>query len=95
MEIMKAATAREMTVKAIEGKFTRMLDMMNTRIMTDISLGRFESEFRFDDPAIQDKLFDYFTSLGYAVRFSQTIKHVSKYGRDSYIMTISWEDAIQ
>lgn len=95
MEVMQATTARKMTIEAIEAKRARMLDMMNTRILTDISLGKFESEFRIDSPAIQDELFDYFTSLGYAVRFSQTIKHVSKYGRDSYIMTVSWEDAIQ
>ena len=94
MEIMKATTAHKMTVDAIEAKCVRMLDAMNTRILTNISLGKFECDFRIDSPAIQDGLFDYFTSLGYTVRFLQTEKNCLKNGPDSRIMTISWEDAI-
>ena len=94
MEIMKATTARIMTVKAIEGIRTRILDMMNTRIMNSISLGKFECDFRIDSPMLQDKLFDYFTSLGYAVKFMPP--NDKKYCElDSRIMIISWEDAIQ
>lgn len=95
MEVMKATTARKMTIDAIEAKRARMLDMMNTRILTNISLGKFECDFIVDSPAIQDGLFDYFTSLGYAVRFSQTKKNCLKNGPDSRIMNVSWEDAIQ
>lgn len=95
MEIMKATTAHKMTVKVIEEKCAHMLDMMNTRIMTNISLGKFECDFIIDSPAIQNELFDYFTSLGYAVRFSQTEKNCLKNGPDSRIMNVSWEDAIQ
>ena len=89
MEIMKAITARKMTVDAIEAKRARMLDIINTRILTNISLGEFECDFIIDSPAIQDGLFDYFTSLGYEVYFSPIPNS------DSRIMNISWEDAIQ
>lgn len=95
MEIMKATIAHKMTVDAIEAKRARMLDMMNTRILTNISLGKFKCNFVIDSPAIQDGLFDYFTSLGYAVRFSPAGKqHILKCP-DSRVMTVSWEDAIQ
>lgn len=94
MEIMKATTARKMTIDAIEAKRARMLDAMNTRILTSISLGKFECDFIINSPAIQDGFFDYFTSLGYAVRFSQTKKNSLKNGFDSRIMTISWEGAV-
>ena len=86
---MKATTARKMTVKAIEEKRARMLDMMNNRIMTNISLGKFECDFVIDSPALQDELFDSLTSLGYAVHFSPISNS------DSRIMNVSWEDAIQ
>lgn len=89
MEIMKATTARIMTVKAIEAKRARLLDTMNTRIINNISLGKFECNFRIDSPMLQDELFDHFTSLGYAVHFSPISNS------DSRIMNISWEDAIQ
>ena len=95
MEIMKATTARKMTVDAIEEKRARMLDMMNTRIMTNISLGKFECDFLIDSPTMQDELFDYFTSLGYAVRFSPAGKQLILKCPNSRIMTVSWEDAIQ
>lgn len=94
MEIMKATTARKMTIDAIEAKRARMLDMMNTRILTNISLGKFECNFIIDSPATQDGLFDYFTSLGYDVHFSQTEENRLKNGADSRIMNVSWEDAI-
>ena len=94
MEIMQATTARKMTVKAIEEKRARMLDMMNTRISTNISLGKFECDFIIDSPAVQDELFDYFTSLGYTVKFMPNEKNGKKYyDPDSRIMNISWEDA--
>jgi len=95
MEIMKATTARKMTVNAIEEKRARMLDMMNTRIMTNISLGKFECDFLIDSPALQDELFDYFASLGYAVRFSPAGKQHTLNCPNSRVMTVSWEDAIQ
>lgn len=93
MEIMKATTAHKMTIEAIEKKRAHMLDMMNTCIMNNISLGKFECDFVIDSPALQDGLFDYFTSLGYAVHFSQTEKNRLKNGPDIRIMTVSWEDA--
>lgn len=89
MEIMKATTARKMTMKAIEEKCVRMLDKMNTRILNNISLGKFECDFVIDSPVVQDELFDYFTSLDYAVHFSPIPNS------DSRIMNISWKDAIQ
>lgn len=95
MEIMKATTARKMTVDAIEARRARMLDMINTRIMTNISLGNFECNFIIDSPALQDELFDYLTARDYTVRFSQQEKITLKYGPDTRIMTVSWEDAIQ
>ena len=95
MEIMKATTARAKTIEAIEEKRARMLDIMNTRIMTNISLGKFECDFLIDSPALQDELFDYFASLGYAVRFSQAGKQHTLKSPDSHVMTISWEDAVQ
>ena len=95
MEVMQATIARKMTMKAIEEKRARMLDMMNTRIMTNISLGKFECDFLIDSSTLQDELFDYFTSLGYAVRFSPAGKrHILEYP-NSRVMTISWEDAVQ
>ena len=95
MEIMKATTAHEMTIKVIEDKRNRMLENMNTCILNNISLGKFERDFIIDSPALQDELFDYFTAHGYAVRFSQTNRNCLRNGPDSRIMTISWEDAIQ
>jgi len=93
MEIMKATTARIMTVKAIEAKRSRLLETMNSRILATISAGQFECNFRVDSPVLQDELFDYFTSLGYNVKFTSNEKKY--YDPDSRIMTISWEDAIQ
>ena len=95
MEVMKATTARAKTIEAIEAQRARMLDMMNTRILTNISLGKFECDFVIDSPAIQDGLFDYFTSLGYTVSFSPTGKQHTLKCPDSRVMTVSWEDAIQ
>ena len=95
MEIMKATTAHEMTMKAIEEKRARMLDMMNTRIMTNVSLGKFECDFIIDSPAVQDEMFDYFVARGYAVRFSRVGKRHALECPDSRVMTISWEDAVQ
>ena len=95
MEVMQATIARKMTMKAIEEKRARMLDMMNTRIMTNISLGKFECDFLIDSSTLQDELFDYFTSLGYAVRFSPAGKRHTLECPDSRVMTVSWEDAIQ
>lgn len=95
MEVMQATIARKMTMKAIEEKRARMLDMMNTRIMTNISLGKFECDFLIDSSTLQDELFDYFTSLGYAVRFSPAGKRHILEHPNSRVMTISWEDAIQ
>ena len=95
MEVMKATIAREKTIEAIEAKRAHMLNMINTRIMTNISLGKFECDFLIDSPTIQDGLFDYFTSLGYAVHFSPAGKqHILKCP-DSRVMIVSWEDAIQ
>ena len=88
MKIMKATIARRMTIDAIKAQRARMLDKMNTRIMTNISLGKFECDFVIDSPTLQDELFDYFTSLDYVVHFS------SISNSDSRIMTVSWEDAI-
>ena len=95
MEIMKATTARAKTVEAIEAKRMRMINMIDARIIASVSAGQFECNFVIDSPAIQDGLFDYLTSLGYAVNFSQTEKNRLKNGPDSRIMTVSWEDAIQ
>lgn len=95
MGIIKATTARAKTIEAIEAQRARMLDMMNTRIMTNISLGKFECDFLIDSPTLQDELFDYFTSLDYAVRFSPAGKQHTINCPDSRIMTVSWEDAIQ
>lgn len=93
MEIMQATVARKMTIEAIEAKRARMLDMINTRILTNISLGEFKCNFRIiDSPAVQNDLFDYFTALGYTVHFSQTDKHALIYGSDTRIVTISWEE---
>lgn len=94
MEIMKATTAHEMTMKTIEEKRVRMLDIMKTRIITNISLGKFECDFIIDSPAIQDEMFDYFVARGYAVRFSPAGKRHTLECPDSRVMTISWEDAV-
>lgn len=95
MEIMKATTARAKTIEAIEAKRRRMIDMIDARITASVAAGKFECNFLIDSPAIQDGLFDYLTSLGYAVHFSQTEKNRLKNGPDSRIMNVSWEDAIQ
>lgn len=95
MEIMKATTARAKTIEAIEAKRMRMINMIDARIIASVSLGQFECNFVIDSPAVQDGLFDYLTSLGYAVHFSQTEKNCLKNGPDSRIMTISWENDIQ
>ena len=95
MEIMKATTARIMTVKTIETKRAHLLETMNSRILATISAGQFECNFRVDSPVLQDELFDHFTSLGYAVKFMPNEKNGKKYyDPDSRIMNISWEDAI-
>lgn len=54
MEIMNAAVARKMTDEA---KFSRVLDMINTRILTTISSDLFECNFKVDSFALQDKTF--------------------------------------
>lgn len=95
MEVMQATIAHKMTIEAIDAKRARMLDMMNTRIMTNISLGKFECDFILDSPAVQDEMFDYFVARGYAVRFSRVGKRHALEYPDSRIMTISWEDAVQ
>lgn len=89
MEIMNAFTARTKTIDAIQAKYEYLLKKIDARITATISKGQFECVFVIDSPAIQDRLFDYFTSLGYAVHFSPVANS------DSRIMTISWEDAIQ
>lgn len=95
MEIMKATTARIMTIKSIEAKRTRLLENMNSRILATISAGQFECNFRVDSPVLQNELFDYFTSLGYDVKFMPNEENGKKYyDPDSRIMNISWEDAI-
>lgn len=83
MKIMKATTAHKMTIDAIKAQRARILDKMNTRIMTSISLGKFECDFVIDSLTLQDELFDYFTSLDYAVHFSPISNS------DSRIMTVS------
>lgn len=93
MEIMKAATARAKTIEAIEAKRLRMINMIDARIIASVSAGQFECNFQVDSPAIQDGLFDYLTSLGYAVKFMPNEKKY--YDPDSRIMNVSWEDAIQ
>lgn len=95
MEVMKATIARAKTTEAIEAKRRRMIDMIDARITASVAAGKFECNFLVDSPAIQDGLFDYLTSLGYAVHFSQTEKNRLKNGHDSRIMNVSWEDAIQ
>ena len=95
MEVMKATTARTKTIEAIEAKRRRMIDMIDARITASVAAGKFECNFLVDSPAIQDGLFDYLTSLGYVVHFSQTDKNRLKNGPDSRIMNVSWEDAIQ
>ena len=95
MEIMNAATARKMTDEALEAKFSRVLDMINTRILTTISSGLFECNFKVDSFTLQDKLFDYLTSRGYAIHYSKNEKDILKYGTECRTMNISWEDAIQ
>ena len=95
MEIMNAATARARTIEAIEEKRARILDMMNTRIMTNISLGNFECNFIIDSSTMQNEMFDYFVARGYAVHFSQAGKQHTLEHPDSRVMTISWEDAVQ
>lgn len=87
MKIIRATTAHKMTIDAIKAKRDRILDKMSTRITTNISLGKFECEFLIDPPMVLDELSDYFTSLGYAVHFSPVSNS------DSYIMTVSWENA--
>lgn len=95
MEIMQATIARKMTDEALDVKFSHVLDMINTRILTTISSGLFECNFKIDSFALQDRLFDYLTSRGYNVRFSGNEKDIWKYGTECRTMTISWEDAIQ
>ena len=80
MEVMKATTARAKTIEAIEAKRRRMIDMIDARITASVAAGKFECNFVIDSPAIQDGLFDYLTSLGYAVYFSQTDKNCLKNG---------------
>lgn len=95
MEIMNATVARKMTDEALEAKFSRVLDMINTRILTAISSGLFECNFKVDSFMLQDKLFDCLTSRGYSVRFLGNEKDILKYGTECRTMNISWEDAIQ
>ena len=96
MEIMDATVARKMTIEAIEDVRNRILDAMNTRILTNVSLGKFKCAFEIDSPVLQDTLFDYFTARNYTVHFSPNEKNGKKYyDPDSRIMTISWEDAIE
>ena len=95
MEIMKATTACAKTIEAIEAKRMRMINMINARIIASISEGQFECNFQVDSPAIQDGLFDYLTSLGYAVNFIPNVRNGEiYYDPDSRIMNISWEDTI-
>ena len=95
MEVMKATTAHAKTIEAIEAKRRRMIDMIDARITASVAAGKFECNFLVDSPAIQDGLFDYLTSLGYAVHFSPAGKqHILEYP-ESRVMTISWEDAVQ
>lgn len=93
MEIMKAAVAREMTNEALETNFSRVLDIINMRILTAISSGSFECDFKVNSFVMQDKLFDYLTSRGYAIHFSKNEKDILKYGIECRTMNISWEDA--
>jgi len=95
MEIMKANLAHEKTLKAIAAKRERILDMIDTRILSTISSGNFECNFIIDSPIMQDELFDYLTSRGYAVHFSPAGKQHILECPDSRVMTVSWEDAIQ
>jgi hypothetical protein len=96
MEVMKATTARAKTIEAIEAKRRRMVDMIDARITASVAAGKFECNFLVDSPAIQDGLFDYLTSLGYAVKFMPNEKNGKKYyDPNSRIMNVSWEDAIQ
>ena len=96
MEVMKATTARAKTIEAIEDKRRRMIDMIDARITASVAAGEFECNFLVDSPAIQDELFDYLTSLGYAVKFMPNEKNGKKYyDPNSRIMNVSWEDAVQ
>lgn len=96
MEVMNATIARAKTIEAIEVKRKRMIDMIDARIIASVSAGQFECNFQIDSPAIQDELFDYLTSLGYAVKFMPNEKNGKKYyDPDSRIMNVSWEDAIR
>jgi hypothetical protein len=96
MEVMKATTARAKTIEAIEAKRRRMIDMIDARITASVAAGKFECNFLVDSPAIQDGLFDYLTSLGYAVKFMPHVRNGEKYyDSDSRIINVSWEEAVQ
>lgn len=86
MEVMKATTARDKTIKAIQAKRECLLKKIDARITATISKGQFKCNFMIDSPTLQDELFDSLTSLGYAVHFS------SLPNSDSRIMIVSWED---
>lgn len=94
MEIMKAAVAHRKTIKAIEAARARIINQIDGRIIASIAAGRFECDFQVSSPAVQDELFDYLTSLGYAVKFKPDEANNERFP-DSRIMNVSWEDAIQ
>ena len=92
MENINATVAHEMTNKVLEAKFSHVLGMINTRILTAISSGLFECTFKISSSVLQDKLFDYLTSRGYAIHFSENEKDILKYGTECRTMYISWEN---
>ena len=102
MKCISASEAHAQTLKAFDKEYESILDMIGTRIDTNVKKGFFYTTVRINDYMLQHRVFTYLTNLGYKVSYLESkdiddvmaslnnIKSIKKQSERGWNTTSTW-----